>query len=146
MKKSNLDEMQEQELLKIEHNSFWLTFWALTASIVIQGMLGGYLDHIMGEVAVLGLVCLYMLFACLRHGIWDRRLKPNCKNNLLVSLGAAAFIGIFTYVRLSDVIEEFGYLLASCFIAMLFVFLLCIAVLSLCSLLYKKRRKKLDEE
>ena len=28
-KKSNLDEMQELELLKIEHNGCWLAFWCL---------------------------------------------------------------------------------------------------------------------
>ena len=32
MKKSNLDEMQEQELLKIEHNGCWLAFWGLLQS------------------------------------------------------------------------------------------------------------------
>ena len=26
-KKSNLDEMQEQELLKVEHNGCWIVFW-----------------------------------------------------------------------------------------------------------------------
>ena len=29
MKKSNLDEMQEQELLKVEHNGCWIAFWGL---------------------------------------------------------------------------------------------------------------------
>ena len=32
MKKSNLDEIQEQELLKIEHNGCWLAFWGLLQS------------------------------------------------------------------------------------------------------------------
>ena len=34
-KKSNLDEMQEQELLKVEHNGCWIAFWGLLAAIYI---------------------------------------------------------------------------------------------------------------
>ena len=34
-KKSNLDEMQEQELLKVEHNGCWIAFWGLLAAIII---------------------------------------------------------------------------------------------------------------
>lgn len=146
MKKSNLDEMQEQKLLKIEHNGYWLAFWGLVASITIQGLMGGYLDHIMGEVAVLMLICFYMLFGCLKHGIWDRRLKPNLKNNLLCSLAASLFMGVFTYIRLADQLPQTMYLLASCLIAMAFVFVLCLIVLGLCSAVYKMRRSKLDKE
>ena len=40
MKKSNLDEMQEQKLLKIEHNGFWFAFFGLFAAIMIQLALG----------------------------------------------------------------------------------------------------------
>lgn len=36
MKKNNLDEMQEQELLKIEHNGCWLAFWGLLAVMAVQ--------------------------------------------------------------------------------------------------------------
>ena len=34
--KNNLDERQEQILLKIEHNSFWMAFWLLIAAMLIQ--------------------------------------------------------------------------------------------------------------
>ena len=37
MKKNNLDEMQEQELLKIEHNGCWLAFWGLLAVMAACG-------------------------------------------------------------------------------------------------------------
>ena len=30
-RKNRLDEMQEQKLLKIEHNACWLAFWGLLA-------------------------------------------------------------------------------------------------------------------
>lgn len=38
-KKSNLDEMQEQELLKVEYNGCWIAFWGLLAAIIIQSIL-----------------------------------------------------------------------------------------------------------
>ena len=40
MKKNNLDEMQEQALLKIEHNGCWLAFWGLLAVMAIQMVMG----------------------------------------------------------------------------------------------------------
>ena len=35
-KKNNLDEMQEQKLLKIEHNGCWLAFWGLFIVLIAQ--------------------------------------------------------------------------------------------------------------
>ena len=43
-KKSNLDEMQELELLKIEHNGCWLAFWLLLASLIVQNIAFGASD------------------------------------------------------------------------------------------------------
>ena len=34
--KNNLDEMQEQELLKIEHNGCWLAFWGLLVTMIVE--------------------------------------------------------------------------------------------------------------
>ena len=145
-KKSNLDEMQEQKLLQIEHNGFWIAFWALAAAITIQTLMGGYLDHIMGETAVLLIISLYMLYGCLKHGIWDRKLKPTLKTNLLCSLAAGLFTGIIFWFRLGKWIDSPAQLALSCLISAVFTFLLALAALSLCTALYKKRRKKLDEE
>ena len=38
--KSNLDELQELKLLKIEHNGCWLAFWGLLAVILTQIAIG----------------------------------------------------------------------------------------------------------
>lgn len=146
MKKNNLDEMQEQKMLKIEHNGFWIAFWGLTAVIVVQALLGGYLDHIMGEVAILAVLCFYTVFGCLKHGIWDRKLKPDRKTNLMVSLASGAFIGIFYWIRLGKWFTNSMYLLITAFGAALAIFLLTFGLLSLCSHFYRKRRSKLDQE
>ena len=34
--KNNLDEMQEQKLLKIEHNGMWFALWGLIIAIIVQ--------------------------------------------------------------------------------------------------------------
>lgn len=146
MKNNNLDEMQEQKLLKIEHNGFWIAFWGLAAAVVLQALVGGYPDHIMGEVAVLLIISLYMLFGCLKNGIWDRRLKPNLKTNLLLSLAAGLFIGIFFWLRLGKWLVNPLHLLTASAIAGIFTFFLTLGALTLCSAIYKKRRSRLDAE
>lgn len=146
MKNSNLDEMQEQKLLRIEHNCCWLAFWSLAASITIQGVLGCYLDHILGEIICLFLISGCMIISCLKQGIWDRKLVPNRKNNLLCSLAASIFIGIFTYFQLAGKLEQQERLLPVCIAFMVFVFLLSMAALSICTIIYRKRKDSLEQE
>lgn len=96
--KSNLDEWQEQTLLRIERNGCWFAFWALLASLFIQqavfGM--GELKAVAGEWIIFMLLAAYLAAACMQNGIWDRRLKADPKTNLLVSLAAAIlFAAVF---------------------------------------------------
>ena len=89
MKGNNrLDEMQEQKLLKIEHVGVWIAFWGLFAAIVIQMITGGAgaLLQIAGEITVFMLLAFYLLVACIKNGIWDRKLVPSLKTHLLISL------------------------------------------------------------
>ena len=84
-KKSNLDEMQEQELLKVEHNGCWIAFWGLQAAIIIQSILFGSQDckTLAGEGIVFIVLSIYIAVACVRRGIWDRRFQMNAKTNLI---------------------------------------------------------------
>lgn len=145
-KQNNLDEMQEQKLLHIEHTCCWLAIWCLVAAITIQGLMGCYLDHILGEIVCLFLLCVHMVTACLKQGIWDRKLVPNWKNNILCALCASLFIGFFTYFQLLGKLEQPQYLLPICLIAMAFVFVLSLVALGLCTAIYRKRHKELEEE
>lgn len=146
MKKNNLDEMQEQKLLRIEHNCCWLAFWCLATTITIQGIMSCYLDHILGEIICLFVICVYMVLSCLKQGIWDRKLVPNLKNNLLCSLAASVFIGIFTYFLLSGKPIEKESILPISLALMVLVFLLSMAVQSICTAIYKKRIESLEKE
>ena len=145
MKKNNLDEMQEQELLKIEHNGCWLAFWGLLAVMAIQMVMGVPGTQMLGEWIVFMVLALYLVIACLRKGIWDRHLKANRKTNLIVSLLAAVATGILVPLSNPYLSEPLDYVLVAG-ISGGFTFLLCFAALSISMKLYKKRREKLDAE
>ena len=146
MKKSNLDEMQEQALLKIEHYGFWLAFWGLLASMAIQALLGVALSSLLGEWVVFMVLCVYALVSCLRHGIWGRKLKPNLKTNLLFSILPGLAVGVFDMLLFREnETELLDYLLIGTIPAII-TFVLCFVSLTVCASLYKNRREKLDQE
>ena len=145
--KNNLDEMQEQKLLKLESRGFWLLWWGLLAAMAVQLLVYGVEAHrhLLGEWVVFMLASVYMVAACTKQGLWDRKLKPNFKTNLLMSLLAGVvsggFMGIYSY-------RSFGAAEAAWWtVAMVggCPFALCLLALSLSAAAYKKRRQKLDE-
>lgn len=146
MKKTNLDEMQEQKLLHIEHTCCWLAFWGLLAAMVIQVVIGCSLRDIAGEATVIFLLCGYLGFNTIRSGIWDRRLKPDLKTNLLGSLGAGAFMGLINFFRFKGQITDPDRLTIACIVSSIVVFVCCFTTLSISAAIQKKRREKLDEE
>ena len=146
MKKNNLDEMQEQELLHIEHNGCWLAFWALLAALLVESLLGFELKAMAGEWILFMVLAFYLMADCLRHGIWDRRLKANGKTNLIASLIAGAAVGIFNMLMVHRIATEALDYVITGIVSGLFTFLLCFAVLSICTALYKKRKEKLEQE
>lgn len=143
-KKNNLDEMQEQKLLKIEHTGCWLAFWGLAAAILIQQITGK--GDAVGETIVLFCLAIYIVAACIKNGVWDRRLKPNLKTNLVASvIGGAVCGGIAffqSYVQYGDLISA---IFATIFVFG-FAFILCFGLLMLSVRLYKKRVQDLEEK
>ena len=100
---------------------------------------------LLGEWVVFMLASVYMAAACIKQGLWDRKLKPNFRTNLLISLLAAVvaggFMGVYSY-------RSFGAAEAACWTVALVggcTFALCLLALSLSALAYKKRRQQLDE-
>ena len=145
MKKNNLDEMQEQELLKIEHNGCCLAFWGLLVVMAVQMVMRVPGRQMLGEWIVFMALSLYIAIACLRKGIWDRHLKANRKTNLIISLLAGAAAGILITVSNPYLSEPLDYVLVAG-ISGGFTFVLFLIALSLSMKLYKKRREKLDAE
>ena len=149
MKKNNrLDEMQEQKLLRIEHNGFWLAFWALAAVICIQLIFSGpeNVREVAGETVVLFLISLYVVFACIRNGIWDRKLAPNPKTNLVVSLiGGAAAGAVLFLITFKNYHNIYGSAATFVFVFVI-TFILCYLALCVCVRMYQKKVNELEKE
>lgn len=147
-KKTNLDEMQEQELLQIEHNGCWLAFWGLLIAMIVQGIAFGTLDFrtFAGEWIVFMILSLYLAAACVRKGIWDRRLAMNTKTNLIISAAAAAVLGIFNAVVIfKNYHKPVGTVLASVIVAAI-TFVICIVTLSIMMKQTQKRKAAMEAE
>ncbi|MCQ2507158.1 MAG: hypothetical protein MJ097_00040 [Dorea sp.] len=147
-KKNNLDERQEQALLRIEHNGCWIAFWGLFVVFIGEQIIYGFdFKTVGGEWLVFMILALYISFACMKEGIWDRRLKPNFKTNLVVSLIA----GVVTTAIIGDVVlgrypdKPVGALASGAIIGVI-TFVLCLISLSIMAAKTKKVLEKQEEE
>lgn len=148
-KKNNLDEMQELQLLKAESRGFWIGFIGLAVAIAVQAFLYGVNsagDMFLGEFIVFLCMGLYLIGSCLRNGIWDRHLKATPSVNIGLSLIAAAVTALFNAILSYRNFQSVSTAL-SVFITYFLMLSIVISVaLTLCSTLYRRRRKHLEEE
>lgn len=146
--KNNLDEMQEKKLRGIEKNGCWFAFWGLVVVMAAQLVLGAEPKQMAGEWIVFMILALYLAIACMRAGIWDRRLPATPLANLICSLIAGICVwGLNFLVMINN-----GYFDAmkgaaiAAGISGVGTAVLCMIVLSVCTAWYRKRVKKLEEE
>ena len=145
--KSNLDEMQEQKMLKIEHNGYWLGFWGLLVAILIQAALDpGNIRAMMGEFVVFTLMGAYMVLDCMRNGIWDRKLKPNWQTNLKASLLAGVLFDVYQGVRYYFRGQSIPGAIVNLIVNFLLISLSCFVLLQIMSILTKKRKQHLENQ
>lgn len=146
--KNNLDEMQENKLLHIEKNGCWFAFWALLASLVIQTAVSreNLIERLAGEWIVFMCLALYIGVACIKNGIWDRKLKADPKTNLLTSLIAGVATGIITAVINYMEFQIVEAAIWCVIINFFFVSIICFVALTLCTMVYKKRLNKMEEQ
>ena len=142
-----LDEMQDRKLLKIEEFGFWLVFWVLFAVILLQALMGTTLKELAGEIAALFAASVYIAFSSLKNGLWTRKYTPTFKTDVIASVLASVIFGIFNAVRAFVILKNPVELGAVVQIAALCVgvFILCFALMEAFRLIYKKRRRKLDD-
>ena len=146
-KKSNLDEMQEQKLLKIEHNGCWIAFWGLAVAMVIQMILGdNSVKQIIGESCVLMIMSLYIVVACIKNGIWARNLKANKKTNIMESLIAGAVLGLIFFVTSYINYHKLAGSIATFICTMISTTIICFIALTFSSSLYKRQKHKIEDE
>ena len=147
--RNNLDEMQEQELLKIEHNGCWLAFWLLLASLFVQPIIYGEMDFrtIAGEWITFMVLALYLAAACVKKGIWDRRIPMTTGSNLICSLIAGAAIALFNaFALLRQFQLSAGRTALLSLITGVSVFVITFIVLTIMMNSTKKRIKAMEEE
>lgn len=148
-RKNNLDEMQELKLLKIESHGFWLGFIGLFLVIAVQAFLYGP-EHtenaLAGEFIIFLCMGLYLMGGCLKNGIWDRHLKAtpavNIGFSLLAAVITALFNGIVSYRNYQDLP---GALIVFA-ITFLLVGVTVSVALCVCSALYHRKKKLLENE
>lgn len=151
-KKNQLDEMQEQKLLHIEKNTCWFAFWALLVSMVVQIIIfkEDAMSHMAGEWFVLMSMSIYLCSACIKAGIWDRRLKADAKTNSIVSviagLATAVINSITFWINLSESEDRVVVMLIVAGVSFVMVAGACFVALSLAAKSYKKRLAKMEEE
>ena len=145
--KNKLDERQEQIMLKIEHNVCWIAYAGLLTAMIVQFMISDDFKVMAGEWLVFMTMCIYLVAACIRNGIWDRRFAADHKTNLLLSLLVAAVFGTLFTLNI-----RFHYqntlpisLIAGVF-SVAFVFVLLYVALTLSARLYRKRVETLEKE
>lgn len=143
--KSNLDERQEMQLLKIEHRGFWFAFLALAISLLIQtGMGMNGFRTIAGEFIVFMLLAIYMVIACIKNGIWDRKLKPTRKNNMIAStIGGAVAAGFHFFISYYRYQKLYGSI-ATAIIMFVTTMILCYILLSFLVKLYQRSVNKIE--
>lgn len=148
MKKNNLDERQEQDLIKIEKNGCWIAFWGLIVAIAVQGILfQDNPDACVGELTVLFILSLYISVECIRKGVWDRKLKPDLKTNLLCSLIAGVAVMLFQMLFLLKRAQDTMVFCIICAaVSGVVTFLICTVVLQIAAGVYRKRLNSLEEE
>lgn len=144
--KNNLDERQEQKLLHIESVGCWFAFWSLLISLFIQQAMYGFneIKVIAGEWIIFMCLSIYISYACIKNGIWDRHLKANSKTNFLCSIVASiTFSGIIAAINYINY-KAIEAAVATFVIMAVLTFVLCFAALSICTAMYKKHSKDLE--
>ena len=142
---NNLDEMQDQKLLKTEEYGFWIMFWALAAAMVVQLVTGSTLKEVAGEIAALLIGSIYIAAVSLKNGLWTRTSTPSMKGNAAASILPAVLIAAIHVIRMirSNSFSTGNVLITAAITAAVYV--ACFAVLEAFRALYKKRRAELDD-
>lgn len=147
-RKSNLDEMQEQKLLRVEHNGVWLAFWGLLAVMIIQMLIYGVgiRQQLVGEWIVFMCLAVYMLIGCIRIGVWDRRFRADGKTNLRISLAASLLTGFIMAMISYRSFQEITAAFITFAMNVVIVFVAVLLALTVTARIYKKRLAKLEQE
>lgn len=143
---NRLDEMQEQKLLQIEHNGCWFAFWGLAVSLLAECCLGLEWKYLAGEWVVFMCLALYMTIACIRNGIWDRKLEPTPKTFLCASMIAGVLCGVLQFARSYREYHVLPGSIAAGVFIMGLTAAVCYGAMTVVAVIYRRRVKRLESE
>ena len=142
-KDNNLDEMQENKLLKIESRGCWIAFWGLFLVLSGQALAGAELKTYTGEWVVFMVLAVYLASACQKEGIWDRHLNANTGTNFVISAFASVLVSA---VFAAKSFISYHSLAGSAAVFVLMFVILFVAIFGTLTLMKIDRDKKLKKE
>jgi len=148
--KKVVDERQELELLRIEHVVFWIMFWGLFISFIVQSM---FMDvpfrQYLPEFVIFMVSCVGVIIGSVKKGQWDFYTRPTMKTYVLTSLiGSVAFgiiFGIAQYVRTEFYEDKILVLVLTTVIMMAVIFAAIFALSALVGHMVKKKQERLAD-
>lgn len=146
--KKVVDERQEIELLKIEHVGFWIMFWGLCISIIVQTMfMKSTFREFGAEFIIFMISCIIFLIGCIKKGQWDYYTKPCMKTYLMTSIiGTVSFSIIFAISNHIMYKTKGLFLAAATLIFAASIFALIFILMIITGKLIIHQRKKLEQE
>lgn len=131
--------------MRLEEYGYWIVFWALLASIVIQLMMGGTIKQVLGEIIVFLIASVYLSVTTLKNGLWTRTSEASRKGNAVISIIPAVIIATINAFKMiqNNQLETNSMLLAAAFAIAAYIG--CFVILEVYRTTYNKRRKKLDD-
>lgn len=149
-RRNNLDERQESRLQKLEARCFWGIYVFLVVVLLAERALGFTVRETAGELAAVILASLLAIGGSIYQGIWDRYLSADAGTNFRVSLVAAIASGVLCTVMLAVRFQQNGIPLSRLWLVFSISFFItfgaCMAALTVCTFLYKKRIAKLEAQ
>ncbi len=149
--KKKIDERQQAELNKVGNYGFWLAFWLLLASIMVQGViLHRPFREWAAEWIIFMLIAVFEVIADIKIGVWtEYTQRPGLKSYLINSLlFSGSFSVLFTLGNCTRFKGEItaAYILSNFFTWFFGLFVLMAAGLAVSGWIYNRRMDKLEEK
>lgn len=147
MKKSGLDERQQQEVSRAGEISFYVMFGVCAAAILVQLILYGNLRNVIGETIVLiagGVTCIA---GGIKNGIWTRSNREmTAGQNLMGSILCSAVFSVLYAIALGRKAGEEVDIAKYVLFFFLGITILCFLCLTIMGKAARNKREKLEEK
>lgn len=146
--RSQLDEMLEQKMLRIERYGFWIAYWGLVICMLAQLAFldGAGLSSIKGELVLFVTLSIYMLVSYLHHGLWGRTSSPEAKHTVRLSFCIGLSISVLRFMIHSIRGELTSRTLAFDVLLGVSGMIICFLVVNFLGFLCRRKQEKLEND